>query len=390
VHHLARVGNGVDMRGSERDARRMRSVGGAWILVGVLACGTDDDGGGAANTETDNGSTTTGTMTTMPITTMCIGLSCIQTTGTDTDTETDTDSASTTEDEGTTMVPTVCPEVDVSGAQLYELSFTPDEADPEATQALGSQLAFLDTSAETLGILVVYLHGAGAQETCTAPEHGQMLAGQGFHVFSPCYVSDYDVTTCADDIGSCRLEAFEGIDHSDVIEVDVPDSIEGRVVAGLEHLQTINPEGDWTCFLEGGRPRWNRIIISGISHGASTAALIGINRVTNRVVSLSGPLDTGQTWLEQTSLTPLVYSFGFSHTADEQHDGHLEAFDTLHWIGMPTSIDDADPPYDGSHRLITSAKTKDGHSSTQAGPTSPMNGADWAFLPVWQYMYGVP
>ena len=39
-----------------------------------------------------------------------------------------------------------------------------------------------------------------------------MLAGQGFHVFAPCYLSDYGVGSCGDDIGGCRLEAFEGVD----------------------------------------------------------------------------------------------------------------------------------------------------------------------------------
>jgi hypothetical protein len=332
-------------------------------------------------------------MGTSPTTTMCIGLSCIMTTDgetdTDTDTDTDTSSTSTTEDEGTTVGPPVCPEVDASDPQLYALSFTPDEADAEATLALGTQLAFLDTNVEPLGILVVYLHGAGVQTECTAPEHGTMLAGQGFHVFSPCYVSDYDLGACGDDVGGCRLEAFEGMDHTDVIDVGVPDSIEGRLVAGLEHLQTLNPEGDWTCFLEGGRPRWNTIIVSGISHGASTAALIGVNRVTSRVVALSGPLDTGQEWLMMPSLTQIPFYWGFSHTMDDQHDGHLEAWETMHFLGDPTSVEDMASPYGGSQRLISSAKTTDAHTSTQAGPTSPMNGGEWEFLPVWQTLYGI-
>ncbi len=279
------------------------------------------------------------------------------------------------------------PNVDISGSKLYETEFKPDQADPAATEALSTQLGYLDTRVTPRGLLVVYLHGAGAPSTCGSRDHGKVLAAMGFHVMSPCYLSDYGVGNCGNDIGGCRLEAFEGVDHHSFIDVKPPNSIETRVVKGLEYLQTQNPEGDWTWFVDSGKPRWGSIIISGISHGASSSGVIGMNRLVSRVVMLSGPLDTKQAWLAGSPLTPIERFWGFSHTGDSQHAGHLEAFETMKLPGAPKSVDSASPPY-GSQRLISSAPSSNGHSSTQAGGASPKSGTEWVFLPVWQAAYG--
>lgn len=279
------------------------------------------------------------------------------------------------------------PEVDTSDPQLYKTTFKPDQADPAATQVLATQLGFLDTRVEPRGLLVVYLHGAGKPTTCGSGAHGEMLAGLGFHVLSPCYLSDYGVGNCKDDIEGCRMEAFEGVDHSAVINVEPPDSIEGRVVKGIEYLQSQNPKGDWTYFLDGDKPKWSKIVVSGISHGASSSAVIGKHRLVHRVVSLSGPLDTNQAWLTKPSITPIESFFAFSHTADDQHPGHLKSFEAMGLVGEPTSVDGASPPYGGSHRLITSADTSNGHGSTEAGGASPKVDNKFVFLPVWTYLY---
>ena len=280
--------------------------------------------------------------------------------------------------------------MDLSDPQLYAFQFPPSDADDEVSTHDATQLAFLDTNVEPIGRLVVFLHGAGAPSTCGSNAHGTMLAGLGFHVFSPCYVSDYGVGNCGDDIGGCRLEAFEGVDHSEVIDIAPPDSIETRVIRGLEHLQALHPGGDWQYYLEDGAPRWGRIVVSGSSHGASTSALVGMNRSVNRVVSLSGPLDSGQAWLLGDPLTPIDRFFAFTHTGDTQHEGHLQSFEDLSLPGAPVTIDDMDPPYGRSHRLVSSAATGNGHGATQAGGSSPPEPDDsYSYLPAWRLMYGV-
>lgn len=279
------------------------------------------------------------------------------------------------------------PMVDVTDPQLYSITFKPNDADPAAKSKLGNQPAYLDTRVTPRGLLVVYLHGAGLPATCGSPAHEKELAALGFHVLGPCYSSDYGVANCDDDIEGCRLEAFEGIDHHKLIDIKPPDSIETRVAKGLTYLQSKNPKGDWTYYLDGDKPRWSKIIISGISHGASSAGLIGVYRKTDRVVMLSGPLDTNQAWLKKMPLTPANRFFGFTHTADGQHPGHLAAFESLGLPGKITTVDGAMPPYGDSHRLKTSAATTDGHSSVQAGGPSPKMGTEYVFKPVWNYLY---
>ncbi len=279
------------------------------------------------------------------------------------------------------------PNVDVSNPQLYTLNFKPDDADPAAKTKLGIQPAYLDTRVTPRGLLVVYLHGAGAPSTCGSTAHEQQLASLGFHVLGPCYTSDYGIANCGADIEGCRLEAFDGQDHHPFVDITPPESIETRVTKGLAYLQTKNPQGDWKYYLDGDKPRWSKIIISGISHGASSAGVIGLHRLTNRVVMLSGPLDTDQAWLKKTPLTPALLFFGFSHTADPQHPGHLAAFESLGLKGTSTTVDGAMPPFGGTHRLETSAATTDGHSSVQAGGTSPKMGMSYVFAPVWNYLY---
>jgi len=381
------------------DAADMRRVIVAtWAMVTACGATSGAETGDANTTMTGTASSTisstgpldpTSTGTSGPATTgMLSTTGTTSTTGTiGTSAETDTADASSS----STGVLDPGPMVDVTDPQLYEFAFKPDEVDPAATLALGTELAELDTTVPALGRLVVYLHGAGQPTTCGSDEHGRVLARMGFHVVQPCYVSDYGVANCGDDIGGCRLEAFEGVDHHAFITITPPDSIETRVVRALEHLQSVHPGGDWQYYLDAGQPRWSKIVISGISHGASSSGLIGMVREVERAVMLSGPLDSGQAWLKGAPLTAIDRFFGFTHTLDAQHPGHLQSFADMMLPGAPTMVDDADPPYAGSHRLVSAAPTNDGHGSTQAGGASPKDGdAEYRFLPVWRTLYGAP
>ena len=82
-----------------------------------------------------------------------------------------------------------------AGGRLLKAEFSAAEADGDAVKALGQQRAFLDTRVRARGQLVVFLHGAGKNESCGPAGHLRLLAGYGFHVFSPCFVADYGVET---------------------------------------------------------------------------------------------------------------------------------------------------------------------------------------------------
>jgi len=291
---------------------------------------------------------------------------------------------------GDAAVPRRAIKVDATDPRRHDFTFTAKQADAAATQSLGTQGAYLDTRVKPAGKLVVYLHGASAAAlaNCANGEVATLLATEGFHVFTPCYNSYFGVANCGDDIGGCRKEAFEGIEHSAVVAIAPPDAIEPRIVAALGYLAKQDPAGDWGYFLEGGKPYWPGIVIAGHSHGASSAGLIGTIRPASRVVMLSGPLDSGQAWLKAPSVTPLDRFYGFTHAADPQHAGHLVSFQDLNVPGAPTSVDGASAPYGNSHRLQSSATVTDGHGSTTPGGASPKVAGAYVYAPVWATMFG--
>jgi hypothetical protein len=293
------------------------------------------------------------------------------------------------------------PKIDTSVPALHFRTIRPDEVDsPEAPadDFIEDQFAALDTRAERMqGRLVVFLAGATSPPDRTMTEY---LASRGFHVLAPHYSNAYGIPTiCPENPDpDChrlgRQEAFEGTDLSPFIDISRGNSIEERVARMLTFLATDMPEGDWGFFLDGDLPRWDRITISGTSHGASTSGLIGMIRKTERVVMLSGPSDNIQgepaAWTRRTPLTSIERFFGFSHTADQQLPDHLRDFEAMGLVGTPTSVDGARAPFNGSHRLTTSAESTDGHSSTKAGTSSPRNpDGTFQFDPVWRFLYGV-
>ncbi|HXU80469.1 MAG TPA: hypothetical protein VN914_03690 [Polyangia bacterium] len=290
------------------------------------------------------------------------------------------------------------PNVDRATPQLHAVVFKASAADPAATKLLGDEQAFVDTRAPTRGTLVVHLHGSGEKTLCGYTEHGKLLASFGFHVFMPCYDAavSWSNSACGGDVGACRLEMLEGVDHDARLDIAPPQAIEVRIVKALIYLKAMNPAGDWGYFLEGDKPRWSRMIISGQSFGATSSFLIAKHREVVRAVALSGPLDGGAKWLKEPSLTPLERMYSFSHVNDGQHPTHMNSLQAMGVPGSPVNVEMSMPPYDGSHRLVGAMKTYggatiDGHNATEARTQSPKDEATgkYVYEPVWRYMYGV-
>ena len=244
----------------------------------------------------------------------------------------------------------------------------------------------------------MHLHGSGEKTTCGYADHGRLLAGFGFHVFMPCYDAAVSWSNggCGGAVGDCRLEMLDGMDHSARLNIGPGEAIEVRVAKALAHLKTANAQGDWGYFLDGDRPRWDRIIISGQSFGATSSLLIAKHRPVVRAVALSGPLDNGAAWLKAMSITPLDRMFAFTHVNDSQHPSHRGSIGALGLPGEFVEVEQATPPYGDSHRLVGSqamfgGARVDGHNATEARMQSPREpGGKWLYEPVWRYLYGVP
>ena len=291
------------------------------------------------------------------------------------------------------------PGVDRSSPQLHAVVFKASAADPAATRLLGDEQAFLDTRVAPLGILVVHLHGSGEKTTCGYTEHGKLLASFGFHVFMPCYDAavSWSNSGCGGDVGDCRLEMFDGADHHPMPKIEPAQAVEVRVARALAYLRQMNPQGDWGYFLDGDKPNWSRMIISGQSFGATSALIIAKHRPVVRAVGCSGPLDGGAKWLKEPTITPVDRMFAFTHVNDGQHPTHMSSMNAIGLPGAPVNVEMAMPGYGGSHRLV-GAMTMfagahiDGHNATEARMQSPKDEATgkYVYEPVWRYMYGVP
>ena len=73
-------------------------------------------------------------------------------------------------------------------------------------------------------------------------------------------------------LGKIRLEAATGEDFSDVVNIPKPDGMMERALQFVKWLAHENPLGRWEYFLTDDRQglRWDRVIMAGSSHGATT------------------------------------------------------------------------------------------------------------------------
>lgn len=282
--------------------------------------------------------------------------------------------------------------LDAGPPRLIEHVVAPKTADPAVTTYDDNGYAYLDTRVPTKGKLALVLAGASGTPAGTVPMLKE-VASYGYHTVSVRYVNDYlIVDICAKDKdpdchGKLRLEALEGIDHSPHVTVPPQNAIEVRLAKLLALLHQRAPQEIWGSFLDGAKPKWSAIVVSGISHGASASGRIGKVRATAGVVMLSGPFDNANgapaAWTKQASLTPPSKIWGFAHTADPQTPQDLENWAAMGIPGNPTSVDNAAAPYGGSHRL-TSARAGGGHGSTIAGGNAAFNDA---YRAAWKLMY---
>lgn len=198
-----------------------------------------------------------------------------------------------------------------------------------------------------------------------------------------------------------RLEAATGEDFSTAVTIPKPDGMAERAFQLVQWLHKENPHGRWNHFLaaDGKGLRWDRVIISGSSHGSTTAARFAKHQQVDRVVMLCGPRDQLETWQGLPSATPPNRFFGFSHVLDGgwTDDHYCRSWELLglHQFGPIVNVDQATPPYGDTRRLVSAADVKNdakkAHSSVQPGSASPKDAeGKFLFEPVWRYLYTHP
>jgi hypothetical protein len=298
--------------------------------------------------------------------------------------------------------------------QRYELSARASQLDPRAKahpeidfvfekagKPADVENAYVDTRVKPQGKLVIWLMGNSAPLF-------ERINSYGLHVLRVHYANGWfgkfgNAAPPTDNLflGKIRLEAATGEDFSDVVSIPKPDGMMERALVFVKWLAKENPQGRWDYFLTDDKQglRWDRVIISGSSHGSTTAARFAKHQKVDRVVMFCGPRDQYDAWQALPSATPASRYFGFSHVLDGGWSGdhYCRSWEMLglNEFGPIVNVDKAKAPYGNTRRLITDADVKNdakkAHGSVVPGGSSPKD-ASGKFLheDVWRYLFTQP
>lgn len=261
--------------------------------------------------------------------------------------------------------------------------------------------ACVDTRVPPQGKLVIWLMGHSSQLF-------DRVSSYGLHAIQVHYANGWfgefgKEPAPADDkfLGKIRLEAATGDDFSPVVNIPKPDGMMERAYQFVKYLEKKNPEGNWGYFIseDGKGLRWDRVIISGSSHGSTTAARFAKHQKVDRVVMFCGPRDQYETWQALDSATPENRYFGFSHVLDGgwKGDHYCRSWELLglNKFGPIVNVDKVAAPFGNSRRLVTDADVKNdekrAHSSVTPGGAA-VKDASGKFIheSVWKYLFTHP
>jgi hypothetical protein len=224
--------------------------------------------------------------------------------------------------------------------------------------------AALDTRAKPIGKLSVNLGVSGAG-------FSSWLVKRGYHglgaSFPACAAPNLGGSR--DTVGNCRINTEWG-------------AIKTSVVTTVQNLAKSNPEEDWGYFLtkDGTDVRWGDVAFTGVSHGATTAAIIGrIGVCAWRLVSCAGPRDNTcgkgpftlpynpasppfdpncatseiASWLDQPSKTPMDRFYVIDGVTDGEYGDIMFNVERTKYPGQPVQFDVANPVLTGTNRFVS-------------------------------------
>jgi hypothetical protein len=252
------------------------------------------------------------------------------------------------------------------GAPAIDPDDTPPWRPLNVTAAMGEHQhggAGVDTRAPTiLGKLVVDIG-------VNSGGYVSWLAKRGYHsIGAPCgSCAAPNLDGGRDTVGTCRLGEFANT------ATHVKDT--------LDMLSKQYPEEDWGYFLnKDGSVRWSDVAITGMSHGATTAAVAGrIAQRMWRVVSRSGPRDDTcgngggvctmplttpsfdvacmpkkiASWLDMPSKTPMNRFYGIVGTTDVECGDIMFDMNYAKYPGMPVIFNMPGAVLTGTNQFFT-------------------------------------
>lgn len=306
------------------------------------------------------------------------------------------------------------PSFDDPNPQRYDLTKRASEIDPRAKEhpEIGFlfadkkgnpqdiQHANVDTRVAPQGKLVIWLMGYNGTLF-------EKVNSYGLHAIQVHYANKWFGMIPAarrDDgntLGNMRLEATRGEDFSDLCSIPKPDGMMERSFQFVKWLSKENPQGKWEQFIneKGDGLNWDKVIISGSSHGATSSARFAKHQKVDRVVCFCGPRDQLESWQSLPSATPANRYFGFSHVLDSGWTGdhYCRSWEMmgLNQFGPIVDVDISAPPYANSRRLITQfdvkGDAKRAHSSVTPGKAAGKGpNGEYLHEAVWNYLFNQP
>ncbi|RFC46157.1 MAG: hypothetical protein DVB28_000161 [Verrucomicrobia bacterium] len=262
-----------------------------------------------------------------------------------------------------------------------------------------TERASVDTRVPAQGRLVIWLMGYN-------PALFERVNSYGLHAIQVSYANGWFAKlnkepAPADEqhLGNIRLEATTGMNASEAVAIPQPDCMMERAYQFVKWLAKTHPEGRWEFFFaaDGKGLDWEKVIISGSSHGATSSARFAIQQKVARCVMFCGPRDQYESWQGLPSATPANRFFGYSHVLDSgwsgDHYPRSWIMLGLNKFGPIVNADEAKAPYGFSRRLITSSDVKGdaakAHGFVTPNAKSSPRDASGKYIQddVWRYLF---
>jgi hypothetical protein len=223
------------------------------------------------------------------------------------------------------------------------------------------------------------------------PHFLTFIADQGYPVISLAYDDEPAVAqVCPQDPDPDCSEAFRRMRIDGVADgpgkspVQNPpaESITTRLATLLRALAQAKPNEGWDRYLDGDQPRWDRILVSGLSQGAGMAAYIAKHHQVARVVLFSSPWDsTGRDhhpapWLSQPTATPMERWFAEYNKREKTADLIQAAYAALQI-----------PP---DHIRVFARDLPSDFHGNSPNPYHVITIIDQGYAPDWKIMFGKP
>ncbi|MBM4781179.1 MAG: hypothetical protein GQE15_26095 [Archangiaceae bacterium] len=217
------------------------------------------------------------------------------------------------------------------------------------------------------GVLMVFFNGSGGSPRAgigsAAGSFYGVARAQGLHVLAVSYVSGQAVGALCNGNDGCfeptRATILTGEPQAGAAnvlkDVTTDEGAFERIAAALVTLNTLDPQGGWSAFLDRSKLpdaeaaiRWEKVFVAGHSQGGGHAALIGKRQSVGRVVMLASPCDgvgnAVATWLASPvgyATNPSTKFFGLASLGDTTCPRAPDAWSAL---GMPMTAQTRNAP----------------------------------------------